>query len=158
MNVFISYSIQANEQYILSLLAQKLAETGLMSVTSYDQGSYVDIQAINDIKNSVLFIGLITHAGGLAKVSRVFSEFKQANLLQKPAILLIEEGVEVAPWVSIYQNTIRFNRYNIEQAITEVNRRIQTSPNPQANQNALAWILGGLGVLALLSLLSSDKK
>lgn len=158
MNVFISYSIHADEQYILSLLAQKLAESGLASVASYDQGNYVDVQAINEIKNSTLFIGLITQAGGLTKLARVFAEFKQANFFQKPAILLIEEGVEVAPWVGVYQNTIRFNRYNIADAIEEVKRRIYAAPTPQPNQNALAWILGGLGVLAILSLLGSDKK
>ncbi len=157
MNVFVSYSIHENERYILSLLAQKLANSGLTAVTSYDQGDYVDIQTINEIRNSALFIGLITQAGGLPKIARVFGEFKQANLFQKPAILLIEEGVEVAPWVSVYQNTVRFSRYNINSAIDEVNRRIH-APVPQPNQNALAWILGGLGVLAILSLLSSDKK
>lgn len=157
MNVFVSYSIHENEQYILSLLAQKLASSGLTAVTSYDQGDYIDFQTINEIKNSVLFIGLITQAGGLPKIARVFAEFKQANLFQKPAILLIEEGVEVAPWVGLYQNTIRFSRYNIDSTIDEVNRRIH-APAPQPNQNALAWILGGLGVLAILSLLSSDKK
>jgi hypothetical protein len=39
MNAFISYSIHPNEQYLLTLLAQKLSERGLSFVTSYTQGT-----------------------------------------------------------------------------------------------------------------------
>lgn len=158
MNAFISYSIGNNEQYILNLLAQKLGETGLTLVTSYNQSDSVDWQAMNDIKNSALFIGLITKSGRQAKTGRVYQEFKQANLYSKPAILLIEDNVPVAPWISSYQNTIRFNRYFPGQAVEEVKNRISTSQTPQPNSNAAAWILGGLGVLALLSWLSEKEK
>lgn len=155
MNAFISYAINENEQYILSLLAQKVAEAGLTLVTSYNQSDSVDIQAVNDIKNSALFIGLITQSGRLAKTARVYSEFKSANLYGKPAILLIEDTVEVAPWISLYQNTVRFNRYNIGQAIEIVKQKIH---NPEIKQSdAAAWVVGGIAVLALLALLSEKK-
>jgi len=158
MNAFISYSISENEQYILSLLAQKVSETGLTLVTSYNQSDSVDFQTANDIKTSALFIGLITSSGRLAKTARVYSEFKQANLFSRPAILLIEDTITVAPWISSYQNTIRFNRYFINQAIEEVKNKIRTSQIPQPNNNAAAWVLGGIAVIALLSLLSEKEK
>lgn len=155
MNAFISYAIKESEQYILSLLAQKVAETGLTLVTSYNQSDSVDFQATNDIKNSALFIGLITQSGRLAKTGRVYSEFKYANLYSKPAILLIEDTVEVAPWISLYQNTVRFNRNNIGQAIEIVKQKIH---NPEIKQSdASTWIVGGIAVLALLALLSEKK-
>lgn len=158
MNAFISYSIHPNEQYLLTLLAQKLSERGLSSVTSYTQGNFIDGQTLNEIQNAALFIGLITWAGNLRNPSRVFLEFDQANQLQKPSIFLIENNVYITPQVAQYPNTIRFNRDSINQAIEEVNRRIQASNAPLTSETALAWILGGIGVLAILSLLSSDKK
>jgi hypothetical protein len=154
MNAFISYSIGANEQYILNLLAQKMAEKGLNLVTTYENPSpWVDSQTPTNIKNSALFIGLITNAGPLSKTQRVFSEFKLANMVSKP-----EDTVSVAPWVNVYENTIRFNRHFPEQAINQVHDKITASQNAQANSNAAAWILGGLGILALLSWLSEQKK
>jgi hypothetical protein len=158
MNAFISYSISEDEQYILTLLSQKVAEAGLTLVTSYDQSQWPDAQTANEIKNSAVFIGLMTVSGSLGKRSRVYSEFKQANLFNRPAILLIEDTVPVGLWEDNYHNTIRFNRYYINQAIDEVKTRINTSQSLQPNQNAAAWILGGIAVIALLSLLSSDNK
>jgi hypothetical protein len=158
MNAFISYSIADNEQYILTLLAQRISETGLTLVTSYNQGDWPDPQATDEIRNSAVFIGLMTSSGRLAKRNRVYSEFKQANLFNRPAILLIEDNIPVL-WEGIYHNTIRFNRRNIGQTVEEVNNRIRTSQlQPPPTANAAAWVLVGIGVLALLSLLSSDKK
>ena len=158
MNAFISYSIGPHEQYILNLLAQKMAERGLSLVTSYNQSNWVDTQTPNDIKNSALFIGLITNAGPLGRTGRVFSEFELANLYNKPAILLIENTVSVSSWVSAYENTIRFNRHYPQQAINQIHSKIAASQNAQTGSNAAAWLLGGLGVLALLSWLSDQKK
>lgn len=158
MNAFISYSIGAYEQYILNLFAQKLSEIGLTLVTSYNQSNLVDTQTANDIKNSALFIGLITSAGPLGRTGRVYSEFKLAKLHNKPAILLIEDTVAVASWVNMYENTVRFNRYFPHQAMEQVKQKIAASQTPQPNSNAAAWILGGIGILALLSLLSEKEK
>lgn len=158
MNAFISYSINKQEQYILTLLSQKVAEAGLTLVASYNQSDWPDPQTANEIKNSALFIGLMTGSGSLRKRSRVYSEFQQANLFGRPAILLIEDTVDVGLWEDSYHNTIRFNRFSINQAVAEVKSRISTSQTDQANQTAAGWILGGIAVLALLSLLSSDKK
>jgi hypothetical protein len=157
MNAFISYSITENEQYILSLLAQKVAETGLTLVTSYDQSHSADFQTATDIRNSALFIGLITRSGGLAKTSRVYSEFEQANLFSRSAILLVENTVSVAPWIRSHSNTVRFDRFFISQAIDEVKNKIRASQATQPDDNAAAWVLGGIAVLALLALLSSEK-
>ena len=158
MNAFISYSMSENEQYILNLLAQKLAETGLTLVTSYNQSTFDNFQAANDIRNSALVIGLITSSGPAFKTSKVYQEFKQANLHSKPAILLLEYTVVVDSYFDRYQNTVRFNRHYPDQAIEEVRNRIRSSQIPQGNNNAAAWVLGGIGVLALLSWLSEKQR
>lgn len=158
MNAFISYSLGENEQYILNLLAQTLEQTGLTLMTSYNRSRFEDLQIANDIRNSALFIGLITNAGPISKTAGVYQAFKQANLHRKPAILLVEDTVAVDPWIEGHQNTLRFNRHFPDQAIQEVNNRIRSSQMPQANSNAAAWVLGGLGVLALLSWLSEERR
>lgn len=158
MNAFISYSIGINEQYLLTLLAQKVSETGLTLVTSYNQSDWPDAETANEIKNSAVFIGLMTTSGSLGKRNRVYAEFKQANLLNRPAILLIEENIPTL-WEGFYHNTIRFSRHNVGNAVEEVKGRIRTAQlQPPQTTNAAGWVLAGLGVLALLSLLSSDKK
>ena len=157
-NAFISYSIAENERFILNLLAQRIAEAGLTLVTSYDQGDWPDPQSSDQIRNSSVFIGLMTKSGRLAKRKRVYADFKQAHLLSRPAILLIEQGIQTF-WEQHYHNTIFFNRHNINQSIEEVKRRIHTSQaQPSQKPDAAAWLLAGVGILALLALLSSDKK
>lgn len=158
MNAFISYSIADNQQYILNLLAQRLAEKGLTLVTSTNQTDYADFQVSNEIRNCALFIGLVTKAGRIAKTARVYSEFKMAHMYNKPAIYLIEDSVEVAPWINAYPNTIRFNRFSIDQAIYQVKNRIHNPQFSESNSNAAAWVLGGVAVLGLLSWLSDKEK
>jgi len=157
MNAFISYSIGDNEQYILSLLAQKLRENGINLVTSYNQTDTIDWQTMNEIKNATFFIGLITKTGRPKKTARVIQELEQTKQYSKPWIILIENSVPINPWVIGNENTIRFNRYFPHQAIEQVNQRIKAS-KAQPNPDAAAWILGGIGILALLSWLSEEKK
>jgi hypothetical protein len=92
MIAFISYSISDSEQYVLTLLAQKLREKGFSVTSNYKQSSqFLDFQTINSIKNSDLFIALVTNSGTMTSTARVYSELKQAFLHNKPAILLAEE-------------------------------------------------------------------
>jgi hypothetical protein len=56
----------------------------------------------------------------------VYADFKQAHVLNRPAILLIEDNIPTF-WEHNYHNTIRFNRHNINQSIDEVNQRIRNS-------------------------------
>jgi hypothetical protein len=160
MIAFISYSISDSEQYVLTLLAQKLREKGFSVTSNYKQSSqFLDFQTINSIKNSDLFIALVTNSGTMTSTARVYSELKQAFLHNKPAILLAEESVDLAPHFSSYPNTIRFNRYYPNLAIDEVNRRVQFSQTQPQQDNTLAWLIGGgIAALALISLLSSEKK
>ena len=160
MIAFISYSISDSEQYVLTLLAQKLREKGFSVTSNYKQSSQLlDFQTINSIKNSDLFIALVTNSGNMTSTARVYSELKQAFLHNKPTILLAEDTVDLAPHLNIYPNTIRFNRYYPNLAINEVNRRIQFSQTQPQQDNTLAWLIGGgVAALALISLLSSEKK
>lgn len=158
MKAFISYAIGYDEQYILNLLAGKLAGKGLSLVTGDSGFPLIGAQVQTEIQNSALFIGLITIAGAASRAHHVLAEFKQANLFNKPAVLLIEEGVLYGTWVPEYPNTIKFNRRNIDAAMQEVRKRIDNTKLQDSESNAAAWLIGGIAVLALLAYLSDDKK
>ena len=160
MIAFISDSISDSEQYVLTLLAQKLREKGFSVTSNYKQSSkFLDFQTINAIKNADLFIGLVATSGNMTSTARVYSELNQAFLYNKPTIFLAEETVELAPHISSYPNTIRFNRYYPNLAIDEVNRRIHFSQSQPQQDNTLAWLIGGgIAAVALISLLSDKKK
>ena len=158
MIAFISYSISDSEHYVLTLLAQKLREKGFSVTSNYKQSSQLpDFQTINAIKNADLFIGLVTASGN--STTRVYSELNQAFLHNRPAIFLAEEKVNLTSQIDNYPNTVRFNRYYPNLAIDEVNRRIQFSQAQPQQDNTLAWLIGGgVAAVALISLLSSEKK
>jgi hypothetical protein len=158
MIAFISYSISESEQYVLTLLAQKLREKGFSVTSNYKQSSqFLDFQTINAIKNADLFIGLVTNSGN--STVRVYNELQQSFLHNKPTIFLAEETVALAPHINSYPNTIRFNRYYPNLAIEEVNRRIHFSQTQPQQDNTLAWLIGGgIAAVALISLLSDKKK
>jgi hypothetical protein len=158
MIAFISYSISDSEQYVLTLLAQKLREKGFSVTSNYKQSSqFPDFQTINAIKNADLFIGLVTNSGN--STVRVYNELQQAFLHNKPTIFLAEETVDLVPNINNYPNTIKFNRYYPNLAIDEVNRRIHLSQTQPQQDNTLAWLIGGgIAAVALISLLSDKEK
>jgi len=157
MIAFISYSLNESEKYVVTLLAQKLREKGFSLTSGFSQSpSFVDFQTENEIKNSSLFIGLVT-SSGRNNFPKVYSELHKALTYNKPAILLVEDTVKLDSGLANFPNLIRFNRYYPDIAMEEVKNRIQTSKTVQQD-NSLAWILGGAAALALISYLSSEKK
>lgn len=162
MIAFLGYSIADSEQYVLTLIAQKLQEQGF-SLTSdysnyYEFDAQLSFQTQNAIKNAGLFIGVVTRSGNTFLTQKVYKEMDFAIQNNKPTIFLLEDQVQTFPWVTNYPNTIRFNRAYPQQAIEEVNRKIQISKNGIQKDNTLAWILGGAAALALIGLLSSEKR
>jgi hypothetical protein len=155
MNAFLSYSVRANEQYIVSLLAQKAAESGLTLVTNYNQGAFLHPQTANEIRNAAVFIGLLT-TSTVHGNNKVFTEYNHALTCNRPTILLVEDGISFGPNVPDGPNVVRFNRFNIEDAMSRVrNKMAHATP---VNPDSTAWILGGIAALALLAYLSNDKK
>jgi hypothetical protein len=157
MIAFISYSLNESEKYVLTLLAQKLQERGFSLTSGYGQSlGFVDFQTENEIKNSSLFIGVITSSGRYNS-TKVYLELQVAQKYNKPIILLVEDTVPLDFGIANFPNLIKFNRYYPHLALNEVKNRIQFSKSDQQD-NSLAWILGGAAALALIAYLSSEKK
>jgi hypothetical protein len=151
MRVFISYSFQDEELYLLSLLIDKLQKQGHQVRTT-------DFLIENNrfyLNNSDLFIGIITvHSDD---IQSVLSDCKHAKQLHKKSILLVEKGVYVN---EPSMNIIRFDRKNPAQVI---NKLLGIKPKKQLKRNSIledGIVIGGIivGVAALISLLSEQNK
>ncbi len=163
MKAFISHSINDSEQFVLTLLSDKLREKGFSLTSSFSgrfPSSSLDTLAAMQIKEASLFIGIIT-ASGLNHL-KVISEHNLAVSMKVPALLLVEKNIQMPPDFVNY-NVIFFNRQFPFQAIEEINRNIRHVTNTTAytqngaSQNAIAWLFGGLALIGLITLLSSSK-
>jgi hypothetical protein len=88
--------------------------------------------------------------------SKVIQEWQHARGRKIPSLLLIENVVPVTPQFLNDSNIIRFDRNNPETSIESVKRRISISKTTQDVDNDNAWLIGGLAILALIGLLSSE--
>lgn len=162
MKAFISYSLKDSEKYIVTILAMQLREQGFVAGSSYYNDYTVDVEDSRwEISRSNLFIGIITSTGD--SNSRVLGEWKLAGQTHVPAILLVEDTVQIAAELESHPNVIRFDRLDLERAALNVKERISASrqvpiPSPVKLDNSVAWLMGGAAVLGLISLLATADK
>lgn len=151
MRVFISYSFQDEELYLLSLLIDKLQKQGHQIRTT-------DFLMENNrfhMNSSDLFIGIVTNHSD--DFRNVLNDWEYAKQLNKKTILLIEEGVNVG---NSSINFVRFNRNNPEVAI---NQLLGVKPNTSTKKSSDledGLLIGGIivGIAALISLLAGTNK
>ena len=156
MKAFLSYSLNDADQFVIPLISRRLQEQRFFVTTgSYKFQENLDYQTKNGINTSNLFIGLITNTG--FNNQRVYNEWLHAINNRIPSILLVEDNYDLNRGLERQPNLIRFNRYNPEIAIEEINERIKKSQNHNNDlEDAAPWILGGLAIAALISMLSED--
>jgi hypothetical protein len=173
MKVFISYSFNNTERYLVSLLSNELRKKGF-SVTSsspptiFNPSTY-ELNISNQINSADLFIGLMTKDGTNNK--NAFNEWKYALNIRVTSILLIEKGVRLIPKeLNLHPNIIRFDRENPNDAIQRIialgnnnSNALQrvtpfsgTTTNANA-KNGLIIGLAALGIAALIGLLAEDQ-
>jgi hypothetical protein len=159
MKVFVSYSFQDSELYIVALLFDQLQQKGFL-VESSDY--FYPNQFTNNhykIISSDYFIGIITN--NTDSVTGVITEWEVAKNNNKQNILIVEDGVKVENPHAL--NFIRFNRSSPQIAINQVlmpGRLAPASQHPQENmlENVLAVGTIAIGLAALISLLSGKNK
>jgi len=155
MRAFISYSLNDAEQFVLTILSGYLKEQGFIVSANYDLFSN---NIPTQLNKSNLFIGLITYNGN--ENDRVFNEWEQAISQKIPSLLLIESNVKIDSSILQHPNVIIFDKYNPAPSIELVKNKINSAKQniQPKNNNAFAWILGGLAAIVLIGLLSKDKK
>lgn len=154
MKVFLSYSLNDRDLFILTLLGEELNKKGFYINQSNDFNTRMSPLTIVNINNSSLFIGLISGTGH--EKSRVEREWQIANSKNIPCILLIENTVPINR--NFESQYIIFDRFDSHKAIEELNKLITKKKENQNDSNALAWILGGAAVLSIISLLNKENK
>lgn len=152
MRVFISYSFQDEELYLLSLLIDKLQGQGHQIRTT----DFILENNRFHLNSSDLFIGIVTNYSD--DISDVLDDWEYAKKLNKKTILLIEEGVQVS------DKSISFIRFNRNKPEVAINQLLGVKPNVPAKKSSDledGLIIGGIivGIAALISLLAgTDKK
>lgn len=155
MKAFISFSVNDNNQYLISLLSFKLQDNDFSTSTSNNFFSKeLDFTTKYSIQNAHLFLGVITDDGLERK--RVLEEWEFAKNSKVPNILLIEDTVPVKK--EFKGNWVRFNRLNPQAAIDKVSEKMNSKPSKSnSNSDILPWLLGGAAVLAILGLMTTSK-
>jgi hypothetical protein len=153
MKAFISYSLNDQDQYILTLLSTELRNRGFVIRQSNDFHSEMSALTKVNINQSQLFIGLLTGDGH--ELDRVQKEWRLANTATIPSILLIENTVNID--LNFNSPFILFDRHNPQYSIDVLNAQMtKLKGKTSKDSNAWAWLLGGAAVLAIIGLLSDD--
>lgn len=153
MKAFLSYSLIDREQYIISLLSNNLRSQGYELSTSMNlRGHTLDFTTTQQIASSQLFIGIISYDG--QQRSRVLEEWKYASNNRVPAVLLIEENVQIAQNADP-NSYIKFNRHKPQLAVQKIKERMDSS---KREEETTGWVLAGAALLAIIALFSSGKK
>ncbi|MPT36789.1 MAG: hypothetical protein E2604_17315 [Flavobacterium sp.] len=155
MKVFLSYSLNNNDQFILALLAGELTSRGFLITQSSDFNTEMSQITKNNINKSNFFIGLISGKGNEKR--RVEKEWRLADSANIPGVLIVEETIPIT--MNLKSHCIFFNRNNPYQTIQELNKKIENmKSNINNDSNARVWILGGAALISLISLLNKDEK
>ncbi|MCB0538849.1 MAG: hypothetical protein KDE33_15150 [Bacteroidetes bacterium] len=154
MRAFLSYSLNDQDQFILTLLASELRKKNFQIFQSNDFNTEMSSLTKVNINKAQLFIGIITGDGYETK--RVQKEWRLAKVANVPSILLVEDTVPVDP--NFKFPYIVFNRHNPHNAIESLNKKMNAQKKKSTeDSNAWAWVLGGAALLAIIGLLSKDE-
>lgn len=155
MKVFLSYSLNDKDQFILTLLAKELSAKGFSINQSNDFNMQMSQLTKVNISKSNLFIGLISGKG--YEKSRIENEWGLAYNANIPSILIIENNVPLN--YGFNYPYIVFDRNNPRQAIAELNGKINEMKKvSNSDSNAWAWVIGGAALLSIISLLGKEEK
>jgi len=161
MKAYIAYSLSEDEQYFVSILAIRFGKQNFFTDGSqFDyEGDTPGFRTRNKIKNSHLFLGILTKDGD--EFDFVYKEWLYALKVHIPAILLIEdELLTLNPQLKDHPNILVFNRSNPEATINQINQNIKEAASKQEGKpnDSLAWMIGGFALTPLVRLLSEQKQ
>ncbi len=157
MKAYLSYSLNDEQKYVITVLAKVLLEKGYTLTTG--NGAHLRILGNSfrhSISGSSLFIGVVTQTG--LEAQRVYDEYIAATSMMVPSLLLIDEEVAMRSSIFPSPNILMFNHYDPISAIETVRARVkQARIGSEATDDSTAWVIGGMAVLTLIALLSGKK-
>lgn len=152
IKTFLSYSLNDQDEYILSLVSGQLRKKGLSVSQSSDFKEKLSALTIHDIKTSHLIIGLATRNSD--EIDRILNEWKKAIGFKIPTILLVEKKVPIND--SIFDgHIIKFSRNNPQSTIELLNDKMEEKKNDfYVDMKAVIWFFGAKVVSNIINLLS----
>jgi hypothetical protein len=154
MNVFISYSVDNRNKYLITMLVDELNRIDVSVNSSYKLND-VDSMIKLFIQRTDLFIGILSvYDEGNTKVK---NEWKIAQSMNRPYIILIEKGLRITG----HENDDRiicFDQNNIQKTLDNINIIIEREKSNQSTATAMAVILGGTALYGLFKILNDKKK
>ncbi len=154
MKAFLSYSVNDDSRYLISLLSSKLQDNNFTTSTSNNFfEKELDYTTKFGIQNSHLFIGAITDTG--IEKERVLEELAFAQNTKIPNILLIEDTVLLDKNYS--GNIVRFNRDAPQTAIEKIEKEMNKKPSKSNTSDLLPWLLAGAAIVAIFYFLARKQ-
>jgi len=153
---FISYSMDDNQLYVLSLISEYLSNNGYYVENTYNSlnsGQNFEFAIRNKIAKTDLFIGIASHSG--VNSQAVMKEWEIAQINKKTSVFIIEDTVPINPAFEQGNLIIRFNRHFPEESVNNLRKMIEKEKKNESN-SALNWVVGGLLGIAIIKLLSDE--
>lgn len=152
IKTFLSYSLNDQDEYILSLVSGQLRKKGLSISQSSDFKEKLSEFTIYDIKTSNLIIGLATRNSD--DIDRVQNEWKKAIGFNIPTLLVVEEGVPIDE-SAFDSHIIQFSRNNPQTAIELLNDKMEKKKDDfYVDMKAVIWFFGAKVISNIINLLS----
>ena len=156
-NVVLSYSLNDKEDHFISILSSMIQEEGFIPISNdmFQKRNGGREYFYNLIKSSHLFIGIISEDS--TDKNNVIDEYNIALEGKIPALLLIDDKININMDITSQPTIVKFNRKNPEEAIEYIQERIKASRQmKKINDKALAWLLGGYASTNLIKMFSRE--
>lgn len=149
MKAFISYSLQGNDEFILTLLSFMLKEDNIDSTISQNFAKdTLDITTKNLIEESSIFIGIALN-GGQEEV-KLLKEIDYAIGVKIPCLLIVEDTISNQ---SLLKHTpLLLSRSKSQKAIYEIERLMNAAKDAgNKSQDSIAWVISGKSIIAMIN-------
>lgn len=158
MLAFRSSSLPKDNEYVVSQLISKLNEQGFDTTSgAYYFSDTIDEESIFKMRGAHLFIGILMHTTLVPtplnrQNQRVINEWEYAVSRKIPALLLVENTIQLDTSLSNPDNIVVIDKYNPEKAVAFAQKSIQEARQSlDADKiNMAAWLLGGDSLIALI--------
>ena len=165
MLAFLALSVLESERHhVTSQLAMRLGNKGFSIETNKSS-----INAQFDVRKAALFIGVIAENNTNTKI--VLELWHFANTNKRRSLLFIEESclekldkVDKKNFMT-HPNVVIFNRFDADVALAKAKNKIKEAcdsyidySKDERQDNALAWILGGVAAFTIIDLLRVERQ
>lgn len=149
MKAFISYSLQGNDQFILTLLSFLLKEDNIDSILSQSSAKdNLDVTTKNLIEESSIFIGIALKEG--QEEGKLLTELDYAIGVKIPCLLIVED--KISNHHLLKHNPLLLSRSYSQKTIYEIERLMNAAKDSENKSlDSVAWLISGKSIIAMIN-------